>query len=259
VIPISGCIISFNEEDRIEDCIQSLDFCDEILVLDSESTDHTREIAESLGARVEIQPFLGHRDQKQAAVDRVSHDWIFSLDADERVSEELREEILAARRGPLAGVAGFRMPRKNRYLGRWMKHGLFWPDRKLRCFDRRQCRWGGTDPHDRVEPADDAKILDLQGPILHDSYRSFAEHRRTVDGFSRIAARAMYGEGRRAPVGSPWTRAIGAWIKALGPKLAWLDGWRGLVAAWMSARYNYVRYKELRHLAKEGQGKEGGA
>lgn len=259
MIPISGCIISFNEEDRITDCIRSLAFCDEILVLDSGSKDRTREIAESLGARVEIQPFLGHRDQKQAAVDLARHDWIFSLDADERVSEALGEEILTARRNLAEGVAGFRMPRKNRYLGRWMKHGLFWPDRKLRWFDRRQCRWGGTDPHDRVEPSESARILDLREPILHDSYRSFAEHRRTVDGFASIAARAMYDEGRRAPFGSPWTRAIGAGIKALGPKLAWMDGWRGLLAAWMSARYNYVRYKQLRRLAREGSAKEGQA
>mgnify|MGYP002713160636 CR=1 FL=1 len=253
MISISGCIISFNEEDRIAECIESLSFCDEILVLDSNSTDRTREIAASLGARVEIQPFLGHRDQKQAAAERASHEWIFSLDADERASAELVTEIQAMReRGP-GSVVGYSMPRKNRYLGRWMKHGLFWPDRKLRCFDRRHCRWGGTDPHDRVEPEPGAEIVRLDGVIFHDSYRSFDEHRRTVDGFAAIAAKAMWQEGRKASLWSPWSRAAGAWLKAMGPKLAWLDGWRGVLAAWMSGRYNFVRYRELRRLQREGR------
>ncbi len=251
MIPISGCIISFNEEDRIADCIRSLSFCQEILVLDSESTDRTREIATSLGARVEVHPFLGHRDQKQLAVDRASYDWIFSLDADERVSAELLPEIRAMQEGGAGSCVGYSMPRKNRYLGRWMKHGLFWPDRKLRCFDRRHCRWGGTDPHDRVEPEAQAEIGQWHGVITHDSYRTFAEHRSTVDRFAAIAAEAMWQEGRRASPLSPWTRALGAWIKALGPKLAWMDGWRGLLAAWMSARYNFVRYRSLRRIAKE--------
>lgn len=251
MIPISACVISLDEEDRIEACLDSLSFCDELLVLDSGSTDRTRELAEARGARVEIQPFLGHRAQKQRAVDLARYDWIFSLDCDERIGDRLRVEVEALRRDFPTGVAGFSMPRRNHYLGRPMRHGLFWPDRKLRWFDRRRCRWGGTDPHDRVEPDPDAQIVALQGELLHDSYRSFAEHRRTVERFAAIAARALRAEGRRAGPLTPWTRALAALVKGMGPKLAWLDGWRGVLAAYMSARYDYLKYRDLRRLPAE--------
>ncbi|MEZ5989794.1 MAG: glycosyltransferase family 2 protein [Planctomycetota bacterium] len=258
MIPISGCVISLDEEDRIEACLRSLAFCDELLVLDSGSSDRTRELAEACGARVEVQPFLGHRAQKQRAVELARHDWVFSLDCDERVTDGLRGEIEARRRAFSEDAAGFSMPRRNVYLGRPMRHGLFWPDRKLRWFDRRRCRWGGTDPHDRVEAEPGARIVALGGEILHDSYRSFAEHRRTVERFAAIAARALRDEGRRAGPLAPWTRAVAALAKGLGPKLAWLDGWRGVLAAWMSARYDYLKYRDLRRLlaeADEGRGR----
>jgi glycosyltransferase involved in cell wall biosynthesis len=246
--PLSACIISFNEADRIAACIESLAFCDEILVLDSRSTDRTREIATALGARVEIQEFLGHRRQKQRAVELARHDWVISLDCDEIVTTPLGAEIQARRAAGLGDAAAFSMPRRNIYLGRRMRHGFFWPDRKVRWFDRRRARWGGTDPHDRVEPDQGVEVVLLHGEILHDSFRSLADARKTNREFAMIAARALAAEGRRASVLTPWLRSAAVFFKCMGPKLAFLDGWRGVLAAWMSARHNYWKYSQLRVL-----------
>ena len=245
---ISGCVISFNEEDRICACLDSLSFCDEILVLDSASTDQTRELAQAKGARVEIQDFLGHSLQKQRAVELAKNDWIFSLDCDERVSPQLRAELDVRLAGGALEAKAFSMPRLNTYLGKEMRHGLFWPDRKLRLFDRNFSRWAGTDPHDRVICEHPGLISKLEGSILHDSYRSFAEHRKTVESFAQIAAAALASQGVRAGLSSPWTHACMALMKGLVFKHGVLDGWRGVLAACLSARYDYLKYRGLRRL-----------
>jgi glycosyltransferase involved in cell wall biosynthesis len=249
LIPVSGCVISLNEADRIERCLRSLSFCTEVVVLDSGSTDGTRELAAKLGARVETQAFLGHRRQKQRCVDLARHDWILSLDCDEEVTSELRAEIertLVAE--PPADVAGYRSPRRNIYLGRLMRHGLFWPDVKLRLFHRQRAAWGGVDPHDRVEPVGPGRCLELAGAIVHDSYRSFAEHRATVQRFAGIAARALADEGRRPGPLAPLVHAAASLGRGLVLKAGILDGWRGLLAGCMSARYDWIKYRELRRL-----------
>jgi glycosyltransferase involved in cell wall biosynthesis len=242
--PISACVISFNEEDRIADCLRSLAFCDELLVLDSGSTDRTRELAAAAGARVEVQAFLGHIAQKNRAVELARHRWILSLDCDERVSGELREQIIALQATGFEPWAGFEMPRRNRYLGRVVRHGLFWPDRKLRLFDRDQARWGGTDPHDKVLAR--GPIQRLTGPIDHDSYRSFHEHRLTVERFSRIAARALRQQGRRFRWRDLLLRPPFVFVKSVLLKAGFLDGWRGWLIAWMAARYDWLKYLRLR-------------
>ena len=249
MIQLSACIISLNEADRIERCIRSLSFCREILLLDSGSTDRTCEIAADLGARVLQQDFLGHRQQKQRAVDLSKHDWICALDCDEVISPQLRAELLShLEEGIPSDVLGYSMPRRNVYLGKAMRHGLFWPDRKLRVFDRRRARWGGSDPHDRVEVQCEGRVIALEHEIVHDSYRSFAEHRATVERFAEIAAQELAREGLRAGFVTPYLRAAAAFGKGALLKAGVLDGWRGLVAAWMSASYNQRKYRRLRQL-----------
>ena len=164
---VSGCVISYQEEDRIVGCLGSLSFCDEILVVDSGSTDRTRELAAELGARVVTnEPFPGHREQKQFAVERARFDWVFCHDADERVSDSLRQRILRLKRAGFSGAA-YEMPRRNHYLGRVVRGGLFWPDRKVRLFDRQLARWGGMNPHDRVEIQGGAAQPDQPAILLH--------------------------------------------------------------------------------------------
>ncbi len=250
MIPVSACVISFNEEDRIERCLRSLAWCDEVLLLDSLSTDRTRDIAEGLGVRVETQAFLGHSRQKRRAAELARHDWILSLDSDEWLSEALSSELQALLTALPEHALAASMPRRNIYLGRAMRHGIFWPDRKLRLFDRRRAQWGGTDPHDRVEVFGEGTVEELQGELMHDSYRSFADHQRTVRGFAEIAAKAMLAEGRRARFIDPLGRSCFAFVKGALLKLGLLDGWRGLLAAAMSAQYDWIKYRELRRLQR---------
>lgn len=246
--PISACIICYQEADRIEDCVRSAVFCDQVLVVDSGSTDDTRERASALGAEVVVNtPFPGHREQKQWAADHARHDWILWLDADERVTPALRARLCELASEGLE-PPGYTAPRRNHYLGRVVRRGLFWPDRKLRVFDRRVCRWSGTNPHDRVELPQGGVPVDLEEPVEHLSYRDFRHHLRTIDSFTAIAARAMFAEGRRARIGDLLVRPPAVAIKSLVIKRGFLDGWRGFVIAGMAFWYDLLKYWRLRKL-----------
>ena len=243
--PISGCVISYQEVDRIADCVRSLAFCDEVVVVDSGSRDGTRELAAELGARVVTNaPFPGHREQKQFAIEQARHDWVFCLDADERATPALQQRVRDLLAGGLQGAA-YEMPRSNHYLGRIVRAGLFWPDRKIRLFDRRRARWGGTNPHDRVEVAAGAVVTRLEAPIEHLSYRDFRHHLRTIDSFTAIAARALCAEGRRTNPFDLLVRPPAVFVKSLLLKRGFLDGWRGLVIAAMAAYTDWKKYWRL--------------
>jgi glycosyltransferase involved in cell wall biosynthesis len=249
-VPISGCVICYQEADRIADCVRSLAFCDEIVVVDSGSTDGTQSLAAGLGARVlEHMPFPGHREQKQYAVDQCRHDFVFCLDADERCTAELAVRLQALRAaGPLA--AAYEVPRHNHYLGRISRHGLFVPDRKVRLFDRRRARWGGRNPHDHVELQAGVVAERLAEGIEHLSYRDFAHHRRTIDSFTRIAAQALRDEGRRCNPFDLLVRPLAVFVKSLVLKLGVLDGWRGWVIAAMAAYTDWLKYWRLWRLPR---------
>jgi glycosyltransferase involved in cell wall biosynthesis len=234
---LSACIITFNEEDRIADCIRSLDWCDEIVVVDSHSTDHTREIAAELGARVIERDWPGHVAQKEFATRAAAHDWILSLDADERVSEELQGELLALRDTGFRGACGWEMPRRSWYLGAWIRHGTWSPDRCLRLFDRRRGRWGGDNPHDRFELQE--KPGRLRSVILHYPYRCFAEHLTT------ILAQEMHRRGKRAQVIDIVLHPMAGFFRGYVLKMGFLDGWRGLLLAYLHAHYTRMKYAKL--------------
>lgn len=245
---ISGCVIAFQEADRIVACVESLAFCDEVIVVDSKSADGTRELAAAAGARViENHPFPGHKEQKQFAVEAAAHDWVLCLDADERVTGALREEIEAQRRAGFPAAA-YEVERRNHYLGRIVNYGMFGPERKIRLFDRQRAKWGGTNPHDRVEVDPDATTTKLSGAIEHLSYRDFAHHKSTIESFTKIAAQAMHDRGRRASLGDMLLRPPAAALKSILLQMGFLDGWRGFVIAWMAGYYDWVKYRRLRAL-----------
>ena len=248
---VSGCVICHQEEDRIGDCLRSLSFCDEVVVVDSGSTDQTRAIAEAQGARVlRNVPFPGHHEQKQFAVDQAANDWVFCLDADERATPALQERVRTLKAQGLTGAA-YEMPRSNHYLGRPVRRGLFWPDRKVRLFDRRKARWGGVNPHDRVDVDAGGEVTQLAEPIEHLSYRDFRHHLRTIDSYTAIAARAMRAEGRRATPFDLLVRPPSVLIKSLLVKRGFLDGWRGFVIAGMAAYTDWKKYWRLWRLPRE--------
>ena len=246
--PLSGCVIAMNEADRIGDCLASLDFCDEVLVVDSHSMDETREVAAAAGARVIERDWPGHVAQKEFAIRAAEHDWVLCVDADERVGPELRAEIVALKQAGFPGHAGWRFPRLSTYLGRPVRYGTWYPDRQLRLFDRRRGRWTGHDPHDRVELEPAASAGDLDGELRHHPYRSISEHLRYIDRYTTTMAEGMYERGRRASTGDIAFRPAWRFIRfyVLGGGV--LHGWRGLLLASLASHYVRMKYAKLRAL-----------
>ena len=242
-LAVSACIVTRDEEDRLPDCLASLSWCDEILVVDSHSSDRTREVAAEWGARVIERDWPGHVAQKEFAVREARHDWVFCIDADERVSKELAAEIEARRSKGLGDRAGFSVPRVSSYLGRWIRHGSWYPDRKLRLFDRRRGGWGGRDPHDRVEV--EGPVEALHGELLHHPYRSLEDHLATIDRYTAITARELHRDGKRAHLFDLVVRPPLRFLTFYVLRLGLLDGWRGLLLAYLAAHYVRLRYWKL--------------
>lgn len=239
---ISAVIITFNEEQNIEDAIRSVSWADEVIVVDSESTDRTRELAESLGATVFVNPWPGFSAQKQYAVDRAGHDWILSLDADERVSKELEEEIRGIQQVG-AQADGYRIPRLSYYMGRAIKHGGWYPDMQLRLFDRRKGRWNGALIHESFALQNGNVSGRLKGDLIHYSVENAAHHQRMIaERYAPLGARKMYEEGRRT---SPLNAVFSSWfafIRAYFLKLGFLDGFAGLCIAYFAAHHAFMKH-----------------
>ncbi|MCC5070039.1 glycosyltransferase family 2 protein [Xanthomonas campestris] len=248
---ISACIIAFNEADRLRDCLTSLAFCDEIVVVDSGSTDATAAIASAHGARVLHRAFDGYRSQKAFCVAQASHDWVLCLDADERVSDALRASILAARDAGFNAAAGYRFARLSEYFGRFLRHGNAYPDRVLRLFDRRRGGWRGKrEIHEAASV--DGTVATLRGDLIHHPYRSLMQQLGKTQRYAQMMAEYDYARGKRAT----WSKLVlaPAWRFWRGYLLrgGFRDGWHGLIYAYVRA--NYVRQKTIMlWLLQQGQ------
>jgi glycosyltransferase involved in cell wall biosynthesis len=238
---LSACVITFNEADRIEACLRSLSFCDEIVVVDSHSGDATRALAGAGGARVIERDWPGYRSQKQFAIEAARYDWVLCLDADERVSDALRSEILALRARGFSGAAGWSIPRITDYFGRFLRHGNAYPDRLVRLFDRRRGGWSGYEIHENTRIR--GPVGRLHGHLEHYSYRSLADHQNRMQRYADLMAQAMYEHGRRCGLLPVLLNPQWRFVRGYLLRLGWLDGWRGLVFALIEA--NYVRRKYL--------------
>ena len=238
---VSACIITYNEADRIEACLRSVAFCDELLVVDSHSSDDTRARAAALGARVIERDWPGYRSQKQFAVEAARHDWVLCLDADERVSAALRAELEALRAAGFAGAAGWSVPRITDYFGRFLRHGNAYPDRLVRLFDRRRGGWTGYEVHENTRVS--GRIGRLHGQLEHYSYRSLGDHLGRMQRYADLMAQAMYDAGRRCGLAPVLLNAQWRFVRGYVLRLGFLDGWRGLVFALIESQY--VRRKYL--------------
>ena len=240
--PITAIIITHNEADRIAETIASLSCCDEILVIDSESTDRTREIAAQCGARVIVHAWEGFARQKNFGAEQARNDWILSIDADERPSVELAGEIMEWKRLP-AGSAARSMPRRVSYFGAWINHSGWYPDRKIRLFDRRISYWEGA-IHERLIA--NAPVEQFHGDLLHFPYRNWADHVPRIDRYTRTASDAAHAAGKRGNLLMLLAGPPISFIRTFFLRLGFMDGWRGALIAYAGARYVFLR--ELRIL-----------
>ncbi|NQV54117.1 MAG: glycosyltransferase family 2 protein [Flavobacteriales bacterium] len=247
---LSVVIITLNEERNIGRCIESVaGLAKEVVVVDSLSTDRTKEIAESLGARVVEQLFLGHIEQKNFAIEQASHEIILSLDADEALGAELKASIEEALNR--FEHDGYTMNRLTNFCGKWIRHGGWYPDTKLRLFRKGQGAWTGTNPHDRYEMSLGRKAGKLNGDLLHYSFYSEEEHLAQIQKFSAISSKAKYAEGVRSNRPKILIKTAAKFIKAYVIKLGFLDGYYGWVIAKNSAFATYLRYRKLLELQSE--------
>jgi glycosyltransferase involved in cell wall biosynthesis len=245
-VKISATIITCNEERNLPRAIESLRCCDEILVVDSGSTDRTTEIAQKFGARVLEADWRGYSGQKNYASDQASHDWVLSIDADEALSEDLEGEIWQLKKnGP--SYDAYTVPRLAQYLGRWILHSGWYPDRKIRLFDRRQSRWYGDYVHESVRS--DGRVGELDGNLLHYTCGSLSEHIKTMDRYTTLAAEEIV--ARKRPVGyrhllldPPWT-----FFKSYIVQRGFQDGVEGLAIANMAALYTFLKYAKARFMS----------
>ncbi|MBI3268324.1 MAG: glycosyltransferase family 2 protein [Planctomycetes bacterium] len=241
-VPVSALVLTFNEEENVRECLESLAWADERIVVDSCSTDRTVELARELGARVVQRPWNGINEQRAFALTESVHEWVFCLDADERVTPELAAEL---RRVLEAGADrdGYEIPRRTWYLGRWIAHGGWYPDRKLRLFRKTKGRFGGHDPHDRFLLASEPGRL--QGEIVHFTYRSFSQQLRTIDRFSDVAARAWAAQGQRPGLLKLLVRPAWKFVETYVLKLGFLDGLPGFIISVSTSFYLFAKYVKL--------------
>jgi len=243
---LSAVLITRNAAALVEPCLESVAFADEIVVVDSGSTDATPEIAQRRGARIVQKEWLGFGRQKQFAVEQARHDWVLCLDADERVSPELAASIRAALAAPVAPV--YRMPRRNRFLGRWLAHGEGYPDWSPRLFNRMNARWSDDLVHEKVLFA--VTPGTLQGDLLHDSYDDLSAYLERQNRYTTLAARQAYERGRSAGVAHLLLSPVVRFIKFYLLRLGFLDGLPGLLHISIGCINSYVKYAKLIELRR---------
>jgi glycosyltransferase involved in cell wall biosynthesis len=251
-LKISATIISFNEAENIRAACESVAWADEILVVDSRSTDSTREIASACGARVIERDWPGFAAQKQFAAESATHDWIFSLDADERVSKELRASVRSLRERDESELAdGYRVARRSFYMGRWIRGGGWYPDFQLRLYQRTRGRWQGAHVHESVKITPGGRVETLRGDLLHFSVRDAAHHHRMIgERYAPLAARQMHEAGRRTTPLRIATAAPAAFTRSFFLKGGFRDGLAGLAIARFAAHHAFLKHIMLWEMQK---------
>ncbi|MFT5183798.1 MAG: glycosyltransferase involved in cell wall biosynthesis [Flavobacteriales bacterium] len=246
-ISISAAIICFNEERNIERCLNSLKgVVDEIVVVDSFSNDRTKEICLSHHVNFIEHPFEGHIQQKNYALSQTSNRMVISLDADEALTPELRESIINLKKDPKSAV--YSMNRLTNYCGKWVRYCGWYPDNKVRLFDKIICQWGGVNPHDKVIVPEGVDVHFLNGDLLHYSYYTRDDHYRQIEYFSKIASTELYNRGKNVSLILVIGKVVAQFFKSFFLKLGFLDGMTGWTISRLSAYATYRKYSNLRKL-----------
>ena len=252
LMKITATIITFNEAENIRAACESVSWANEILVVDSESTDETREIAEACGARVIKRAWPGFAAQKQFAAEEARYEWIFSLDADERVSDKLRhaiEDLLYTNEEQLA--CGYRIARRTFYMGRWIRGGGWYPDYQLRLYNKMRGQWQGAYIHESVKMEDGAQVSTLKGDLLHYTVRDAAHHHRMIgERYAPLAARQMFESGCRTSPFKIATTGMSAFIRSYILKGGFRDGLAGYAIARFAAHHAFLKHLMLWEMQK---------
>lgn len=245
MVQISGVIITYNEEEHLEKCLASLvDVVDEIIVVDSFSTDRTQEICEQFNVRFVPHKFEGYIEQKNYALSLTTHDYILSLDGDEALSDTLKKSILKVKQNWTHD--GYYSNRMNNYCGQWIKHSDWYPDRKLRLFKKGSGEWKGINPHDSYTLIKGKSQSLLKGDLLHWIYRDYKEHNQKVEHFSTIAAEAYFKLGKKSSLVKIIWRPSWAFFKAYFLRLGFLDGLNGFIICVQTFNVTFLKYIKLR-------------
>lgn len=242
-------IITLNEARNIRRALESVqDIADEIIVMDSGSTDGTKAICEQFNVRFINCSWKGYAQTKNEGNDLSSHDWIFSLDADEAVNEKLKESIHSMKQEGFEGC--YTINRLTNYCGKWIKHSGWYPDKKIRIFNRQTTKWTGEFVHETLEFSDGPANTELPGHLHHYSYYDYADHKARADKYSLLTAKKMNAAGKRAHFLKPYLSAAGRFFSMFILKMGFLDGQAGFKIAQISAKSNILKYKELIRLNK---------
>jgi len=242
---VSAVLIAQNEEKNIGPALDSVAWADEIVVVDGGSSDGTIQLCKDRGARVVEHGFTSYAEQKNFALRQATHDWLLSLDADERVTDQLSQEIQALNRSGFVG-AGYRIPRVSCYLGRFIRSTAWYPDHQLRLFDRRKAQWEGMWVHESVRV--DGAVGKLKGEILHYSYENISDHVERLNHYATLAAKQMWESGRRGGLAPALIFPPFVFLKNFVLKRGFMDGTVGLFISFMNSFYVYLKFMKLKEL-----------
>jgi glycosyltransferase involved in cell wall biosynthesis len=239
----AAIVVCFNEEDRIEDCLKSVSWCDEIVVVDSFSTDTTPEICRRYTNKFVQRQWAGYKDQKAHAHSLATKEWVLLVDADERVTAELRREIAERLAQDKDDYAGYAIPRLVYYLDRWWRRGGWYPDYDVRLFRRDRATWGGIDPHEKIIV--DGKVRKLHNPLHHFSYRSIDDHINRINRFTTISSVELRKAGGRWRLSDALLRPAVRFFRSYILKRGFMEGFAGFYVALTAAVYVFLKYAKL--------------
>jgi len=248
-ILLSVAIITKDEENRLPECLKSVSFADDMVVVDSGSVDRTVEIAKEFGCRVFIEEWKGYGPQKNSAVDKCKHEWVLLLDADERVPIEAKEVIVKVLQKPDADA--YSIKRKNYIHGKWLKHSGYWPDRHIRLVNKTKGLFRSMIHEEWVT---DGHVQELDAYVEHYAFSNYSDMLQTLNEYSTIIARELYASGKKATILSPLYHGIGMFLKIYFLKWGILDGMDGLVTALTKAGGSFFKYAKLLELQRENKG-----